>query len=143
MHTGSCLCGAVEYEIRGDIGPGFYCHCSRCRKAGGSAFASNAVVDAGDFVVVKGEDALKTYVADTGLHRAFCANCGSPIISRREGASQVRVRLGTLDTPIETGPQAHIYVASKAGWWDIRDDLPQYPDAPPRPANATATAKKP
>lgn len=85
MHTGSCLCGAVRYEIRGDIGPGFYCHCSRCRKAGGSAFASNAVVAADDFVVTAGADALKTFVADTGLHRSFCANCGSPIISRREG----------------------------------------------------------
>jgi hypothetical protein len=136
MHAGSCLCGAVEYEIHGGFGPGFYCHCARCRKAGGSAFASNVVVAIDDFVVVKGEGALKTYVADTGLHRSFCGNCGSPIISRREGVPQVRVRLGTLDTPLETGPQAHIYVASKVGWWEICEDLPQYPEGPPRPAAA-------
>ena len=93
MHTGSCLCGEVQYEIRGPIGPGFYCHCARCRKASGSAFASNAVVAADDFVLTAGGDALKTFVADTGLHRSFCGNCGSPIISRREGIQQVRVRL--------------------------------------------------
>ena len=134
MHAGSCLCGAVRYEIRGDIGPGFYCHCSRCRKAGGSAFASNAVVAADDFVVVQGEDALKTFAASSGLQRVFCCHCGSPIISRREGVPQVRVRLGTLDTPLGQGPQTHIYTDSKADWWEIRDELPRYPDAPPRPA---------
>jgi hypothetical protein len=133
MHTGTCLCGAIRYEIRGDIGPGFYCHCSRCRKAGGSAFASNAVVAADDFVVVEGEDALKTYTGSSGLHRVFCSRCGSPIISRREGVPQVRVRLGTLDSPLPRGPQAHIYADSKAEWWEIRDDLVRYPEAPPRP----------
>ena len=136
MHTGSCLCGTVRYEIHGDIGPGYYCHCARCRKASGTAFASNAVVAADDFVLTAGAGALKTYVADTGLHRTFCGHCGSPIISRREGVPQVRVRLGTLDTPLGAGqgPQAHIYVDSKADWWEIRDDLPQHPEAPPRPA---------
>lgn len=133
MHTGSCLCGAVKYEIRGDIGPGYYCHCSRCRKASGTVFASNAVVALDDFVVTSGSETLKTFVADTGLHRSFCGNCGSPIISRREGVAQVRVRLGTLDTLLEQGPQAHIYVGSKAEWWEIRDELPQHPAAPPRP----------
>ena len=133
MHTGSCLCGTVRYEIRGAIGPGFYCHCTRCRKASGSAFASNAVVALDDFVVTAGADALKTFVAETGLHRSFCGNCGSPIISRREGVAQVRVRLGTLDAPLGQGPQAHIYVDSKADWWEIHDQLPQYPEAPPRP----------
>lgn len=134
MHTGSCLCGAVHYEIRGDIGPGFYCHCARCRKASGSVFASNAVVALDDFVVTAGADALKTFVAETGLHRSFCGNCGSPIISRREGVPQVRVRLGTLDTPLGQGPQAHIYVDSKAGWCELPNDgLARYPEAPPKP----------
>lgn len=140
MHTGSCLCGIVKYEIRGEIGVGYYCHCSRCRKASGSAFASNAVVGADDFVVTGGAEALRTYTnAGTGLHRVFCSGCGSPIISRREGVPQVRVRLGSLDTPLGQGPQAHLYQAhlyvdSKADWWSIRDDLPRYPEAPPRPA---------
>lgn len=135
MHSGSCLCGTVRYEVRGQIGPGYYCHCSRCRKASGSAFASNAVVALEDFVVVEGGDALRTYTAPTGLHRVFCSRCGSPIISRREGVPQVRVRLGTLDTPLAAGPQAHIFTASKAEWWEIRDDLPQHSEAPPRPGS--------
>ena len=131
MHQGSCLCGVVRYEIRGELGPAFYCHCSRCRKASGTAFASNAVVEAEAFVLLAGEDALRTYVASTGLSRQFCGQCGSPILSSRPGLPLVRVRLGTLDSPLEHGPQAHIYTASKAGWFEILDDRVQYPERPP------------
>jgi hypothetical protein len=60
----------------------------------------------------------------------FCAHCGSPIISRRDSFPDVvRLRLGTLDTPV-TAPSAHIFVASKAAWWEIRDQLPQHPERP-------------
>ncbi|MBI3530426.1 MAG: GFA family protein [Betaproteobacteria bacterium] len=130
MHTGSCLCGAVKYEIRGELGPAFYCHCSRCRKASGSAFASNVVVSAKDFVIVQGEGSLRSFSSSEGMHRTFCSNCGSPIMSRRENFPQVRVRLGTLDTPLSEGPGAHIFVASKADWFEIHDALPQYSERP-------------
>lgn len=140
MLTGSCLCGNVQYQIRGELGPGFYCHCSRCRKAGGSAFASNAVVPAGNFAVVGGADSLKTFSTAEGVHRVFCGNCGSPIISRRDAMPDiVRVRMGTLDTPLPQGPGAHIYVDSKAPWHRIHDGLPQYAERPPV-AGATPVA---
>lgn len=130
MHAGSCLCGAVKYEIRGEFGPAYFCHCSRCRKASGSAFAANAVVDADDFVLVQGEASLGSYRSSEKLQRLFCTACGSPIASRRDDVAQVRVRLGTLDTPLSTGPGAHIFVASKAGWFEIHDALPQHPERP-------------
>jgi hypothetical protein len=38
MHTGSCLCSAIKYEINGELGFAYYCHCSRCRKESGPAF---------------------------------------------------------------------------------------------------------
>ena len=130
MHTGSCLCGAVKYEIRGEFGPAFYCHCSRCRKASGSAFASNVVIAAEDFVIVQGEESLGSFSSSEGMHRTFCSNCGSPIMSRRGNLPQVRVRLGTLDTPLPEGPGAHIFVASKADWFEIHDALPQHAERP-------------
>lgn len=131
MHSGSCLCGAVKYEVRGDFQSAVYCHCSRCRKAGGSAFAANAVAAARDFVVVQGQASLKTFSTPAGVHRAFCSNCGSPIISSRDSLPDVvRVRLGTLDTPIARGPGAHIFAGSKAEWFEIRDDLPQHAERP-------------
>lgn len=127
MHNGSCLCGAVKYEIRGEIGTAIYCHCSRCRKANGTTFATNAGVAASDFYIVEGKSALKAFESSPGVHRFFCSNCGSPIISRRDSMPNVvRLRLGTLDTPLPAAPTAHYFVASKAKWYEIHDDLPQF-----------------
>ncbi len=127
MHKGSCLCDTVKYEVRGDLGPAIYCHCSRCRKATATAFATNAGVPADDFVIIEGEQALKAFESSPGVHRFFCSNCGSPIFSRRDTMPDVvRLRLGTLDTPLTAPPVAHYFVGSKANWYEIRDDLPQH-----------------
>jgi hypothetical protein len=127
MHKGSCLCGTVKYEVRGKLGAAIYCHCSLCRKATATAFATNAPVAASDFVVIEGESAVKAFKSSPGVHRLFCSNCGSLIISRRDAMPDVvRLRLGTLDTPLPAPPTAHYFVASKAEWYEIHDDLPQF-----------------
>lgn len=132
MYKGSCLCGAIQYEVRGELGPAFYCHCKRCRKASGSAFGANAIVAAGDFVITAGADALKSFTATTGLKRSFCGQCGSPLTSFRDSQPDiVRVRMGTLDTPVASGPGGHIFVGSKATWDEIHDGLPQHLERPP------------
>ncbi|KQT04528.1 aldehyde-activating protein [Rhizobium sp. Leaf391] len=127
MYKGSCLCSTVKYEVRGELGTAIYCHCSRCRKATATAFATNASVAASDFVIIEGEAELKAFNSSPGVHRIFCSNCGSSIISRRDAMPDVvRLRLGTLDTPLPTQPTAHYFVASKAEWYEILDDLPQF-----------------
>lgn len=132
MHKGSCLCGTVHYEIHGEFGPGYFCHCGRCRKASGSAFGANAMIASRDFSVTAGEASFQFFKAETGLKRYFCGECGSPIMSVRDSAPEVmRIRLGTLDTPIAKPPIAHIFAASKAEWDVIHDDLPQYAERPP------------
>lgn len=131
MYHGSCLCGAIHYEIRGELGDLYFCHCARCRKANGSAFAANVALAANDFVVTQGEHALKAFTSN-GVHRYFCAECGSPLISRRDSHPDiVRLRIGTLDTPVNAAAKMHIYVDSKADWDLILDDLPQYAQLPP------------
>jgi len=131
MHTGSCLCGAVEYEIAGPLGPIVYCHCSRCRKANGSAFVAVSPVAAADFRVVKGQQSLRSYRSDAGIERVFCGTCGSPIIGKRDSMPEtVRVRIGSLDTPLDTKVSAHIFVGSKAEWDEILDDRPQHQERP-------------
>ncbi|MEP6941259.1 MAG: GFA family protein [Rudaea sp.] len=128
MHEGSCLCGAVRYSVNGDIGPQYWCHCSRCRKAHGSAFAAVAPVAAADFSVTSGFESLGDY-ASAGLHRMFCKHCGSPLFSRRDSVPDlIRVRIGSLDTQFADKPAMHIFVASKATWFDIHDDAPQFAD---------------
>jgi len=132
LHRGSCLCGTVRYEIRGELGPIVLCHCAQCRKAQGSAFAANAVVRAQDFSIVAGREALAAYESSPGKKRHFCARCGSPIISTRDSVPDVvRLRIGTLDSAVPNPPSAHIFTRSKAGWYEILDALPQHAELEP------------
>ena len=127
MYEGGCLCGSVRFEITGKIHNIVYCHCSQCRKAQGSAFATNGIVKVSEFRILSGEDALTGYESTPGQIKYFCNTCGSPILSRTESnADQVRVRLGTIESNIAELPSAHIFVTSKANWEDITGDLPQY-----------------
>lgn len=131
-HKGSCLCGAIRYEIDGELGPITFCHCKRCQKVNGSAFNAAALAPLEQFRIVSGEDQLKEYLSSPGVYRCFCGNCGSPLFSKRDSMpDSVRLRLGTLDTPLAGKPVAHIFVAEKAEWFDIHeDDIPQYEGAP-------------
>ncbi|MDJ0806791.1 MAG: GFA family protein [Gammaproteobacteria bacterium] len=127
MYQGGCLCGAVRFEIHGRISQIIHCHCSQCRKAQGSAFATNGFVQAGDFIITQGMDALTGYASSPEQTKFFCKVCGSPILSKNSRDSErVRVRLGSIESDIRERPQAHIFVTSKANWEEINGDLPQF-----------------
>lgn len=128
MHTGCCLCGAVEYEIIGELDTTYYCHCSRCRKTSGSAFTANAVVTREKFTVIGGAELLKSFVTSEGISRTFCSNCGSHLFVSQ--GDQMRLRLGTLDSPLYKPLRMHIFTSSKADWFEILDDLPRYEERP-------------
>lgn len=131
MIKGSCLCGTVSYELQGEISQILLCHCSRCRKATGSAFAAVALVRAEDLHIVAGAQAIKKFDSAPGVGRHFCQNCGSPLFSKREHAPELlRLRVGTLDTKLPTTPIAHVFVASKSEWFEICDSNPQYAERP-------------
>ena len=124
--TGRCLCGAVRFAIRGQLGPVIYCHCSQCRRASGSAFAANAPVRARYLEFESGRDVLREYESSPGKFRAFCSRCGSPIYSRlASDPESFRIRLGTLDGDPGRRPLSHFWVGSKAVWHEITDALPQ------------------
>lgn len=132
MYKGGCLCGAIRYEISGRIRNIVFCHCSRCRKAQGSAFATNGIVETADFKLIQGEGELQEYESEPGSRRYFCRICGSPIMSRRDNdPDRLRVRVGTVETAIEERPMAHIFATSKADWEQITDELPQYEEYEP------------
>jgi len=127
MSTGGCLCGAIRFEISAPIQHIVYCHCSQCRKAQGSAFATNGIVDASGFRLLSGADNLTGFESSPGQTKYFCKTCGSPILSRTVSKpDQVRVRLGTIDADIVERPEAHIFATSKANWETISGDLPQF-----------------
>ncbi len=123
---GRCLCGAVRYDIAPPPDAVWFCHCAQCRKAQGTAFAASVPVPRAHFTLVSGADVLRAYRATPAKARWFCSLCGSPIYSQVDGADVVRVRAGTLDAAVELVPQGHIFVADRAAWYTIRDDLAQY-----------------
>jgi hypothetical protein len=129
---GSCLCGAVAYELRAPTRM-FNCHCSRCRRGRSAAHTTNLFTKVDDFAFTRGEDLVAHYkVPEARLFTiAFCTRCGgkAPRVAPDRGI--VSVPAGTLDTDSGMRPQAHIYVASKAPWFEITDDVPQYAEMPP------------
>ena len=127
MYKGGCLCGKVRYEISGPIENIVYCHCSLCRKAQGSAFASNGNIDINHFHFISGEDQLTAYAASSEHKKYFCKHCGSPIMSTNTAyPDKIRVRIGSIESDIKEKPLAHIFVSSKASWEEINDDLPKF-----------------
>jgi hypothetical protein len=124
---GSCLCGKIRYEVSGPLGPVVYCHCSQCRKASGSSFATNASIAVDHFRITRGAGLLRDYESSQGVKRCFCAECGSAIIKRVESSpDSVRLRLGTLDGDPGVKPVAHIFVGSRAPWTALTDGLPRH-----------------
>ena len=129
MYTGSCLCGGVQFQIEGELAPIQICHCIQCRKAQGSAIVTNIPVQETHFTLVSGEDLLGAFESSPGKQRVFCKNCGSPVYSKTvKVPGVVRIRAGTLDGDLETQPQAHYWVSCKANWYEINDNLPQFPE---------------
>jgi hypothetical protein len=127
MYQGGCLCGAVRFEVHGEISSIIYCHCSQCRKAQGGAFGVNGFVASDSFKLTAGADVIRSFESSAGKFRCFCANCGSPIMSRRDSdPARLRIRLGSLDGEVSERPRAHIFYDSRANWCEMTDDLPKY-----------------
>jgi hypothetical protein len=123
--AGGCWCGAVRYRVADAFLYASNCHCSRCRAATGSAFKPFAGIKREKLELTEGQDALLV-VGDDDLNDTRCGACGSLLFSVvREGA-YAHVALGTLADAPGIRPTKHIFVGSKAPWFEITDDLPQF-----------------
>lgn len=126
MLSGKCLCGAVEYAVEDEFSYALNCHCSNCRRATGSAFKPFGGIERGKLRIIKGSQGVLVFGDAAADHDVHCKHCGSLLYSVvREGA-YVHVTLGTLVDAPTIRPTAHIFVGSKAPWFAITDQLPQY-----------------
>ncbi len=142
--TAECLCSGIRIQISGKLGALVYCHCSRCRKASGAAFGANADVRRKYWNLLSGKDLLREFESSPGVFRAFCSGCGSPIYSRRETAPDTfRLRLGLLNDDPDRRSLAHFWMGSKAPWFEIADDLPQFTHGPDEHEHEFAASIKP
>src|SRR5215204_2499305 len=123
--TGECFCRAVRYEVTDQFAYALNCHCSNCRRTTGAAFKPFAGIARDKFSVTSGGDDLMIH-GDEAAHDAHCSRCGSLLYSLVRDAAFVHVAMGTLTGDPSIRPAAHIFVGSKAPWFEITDGLPQY-----------------
>jgi hypothetical protein len=128
--VGSCLCGAIKWEVEARPRFAINCHCSMCRKHHGAAFATFGAV-ARPKLHITGEP--KRYRSSPDATRSFCGECGSSLFFEYDAAPKtVWVALGSADCDPNCRPEAHIFVANKAPWVELNDDLPQHAEQAPR-----------
>jgi hypothetical protein len=123
--AGKCLCGAVHYSVADEFVYALNCHCGNCRRATGSAFKPFAGIQRNKLGITKGEHNLMIYGEETA-NDTRCRLCGSFLYSAVRGGTFVHVVMGTLIDEPTIRPTSHIFVGSKAPWFTITDDLPQY-----------------
>jgi len=121
-HPGSCLCGAITFDVKGDMRPVVACHCGQCRKTSGHFWAATQVDDAQ--LHLKSDDTLRWYRSSGTAKRAFCTACGSSLFWKMDGEDKVSIGAGSLETTgLETAK--HIYTSDKGDYYEIADGLPQ------------------
>ena len=123
MHQGSCLCGAVRFEVDGALPPPDACHCTICRKVSGHFFASTDVPRSR--VTIDGGDKLTWYQSSEKVRRGFCSTCGSQLFFDPLHKDWIGIAMGAFDRPTDTKLAIHIFVADKGDYYDIADGLPQ------------------
>jgi hypothetical protein len=124
MLTGRCECGAVEYQVADEFLYAMNCHCSNCRAATGSAFKAMAGIERSKLQVTRGADKLLIWGEEDANHTR-CGVCGGLLYSVVRDGEYVHVALGSLRDAPAIRPSEHIFVGSKAPWFEITDDLPQ------------------
>lgn len=127
--VGRCGCGRVQYTVADEFLYALNCHCSRCRAATGSAFKAFAGIEREKLSVTDGRERLLVFGEDE-LNDTRCATCGSLLFSVVRGGTYVHVALGSLVDAPAVQPSKHIFVGSKAPWFEITDELPQFDEYP-------------
>ncbi|MDE2305060.1 MAG: GFA family protein [Gammaproteobacteria bacterium] len=132
--SGSCLCGAVKFEMTGEARRFYHCHCMRCRKATGTGHASNLFLQPGSLRWISGEEHLRSFKVPEAQRftNQFCSICGARVARQPAGSDIVIAPAGSLDDEIPLQPQARIFAASRSNWSCAGDDLPTYPEYAPQ-----------
>ncbi|MFD0986793.1 GFA family protein [Methyloligella solikamskensis] len=129
--AGSCLCGAVRFQISGAFESFFLCHCKRCRKDTGSAYAANLFSSTATVNWISGRDCIQTYrVPETRHEKSFCIKCGSALPNVQSNGDLLVAPAGSIDSAIDIRPSAHICFASRAEWDGRVDDIPKVDGLP-------------
>ena len=128
---GSCLCGAIAYEVDRPLTAMRVCHCSRCRRRSGSNWFVGLTCPADALRFLRGEDAIVTWhMPGTRYYTvSFCGVCGAAAPARLSRATFLSA--GCMDDDPGTRALCHIHYESRAPWVDVRDGLPRFEESAP------------
>ena len=133
--SGGCLCGAVRYEVNGDLVRVAQCHCDDCRRATGSAFATNVFVKEEDLKVLQGETNTFQHSADSGstMTKEFCGKCGSQLFGYGSSAAGVKnIKIGSIDDVGDIKPQIEVFTSKSLPYTPPLDFTEKFQKGRPR-----------
>ena len=131
-YNGSCLCGQVRFQITPPLKTFQYCHCSRCRKASGSAHVSNIFVPVEGFEWLEGAEHARRWEMPEAQYfcTSFCTRCGSNLPWVTRNGKMVVVPAGALNDDPEIRPTRSVFFGSRAPWYVHAAELPQFETFP-------------
>lgn len=130
---GSCLCGAVVFEVSEPFRVIHNCFCTRCRQARAAAFTTNGFTSHSGVRFLKGVERLSSYKLPGARYftQVFCDTCGSGLPRLDPERNLAVIPLGALDDDPGCRASDNIFVRYRAGWYDLTDTLPTYEEGPP------------
>jgi hypothetical protein len=123
MHTGSCNCGAIRFEVQGELHKPDACHCQTCRRQSSHYFVSTDLQRTA--LTIHGSEKITWYRSSEKVQRGFCSICGCALFWDVTGRDKIAVGMGAFDSPTRTQLSLHIFVAEKGDYYEITDGLPQ------------------
>jgi len=78
-------------------------------------------------IVITRDDGLAWYTTSDVARRGFCRECGAGLFWEPFELDSTGIIAGTLDDPSGLKTLGHIFVAERSDFYDITDDLPQFP----------------
>lgn len=128
MHKGSCVCGKVSFEVKGDLPGPDACHCTQCRQHSGHYYVSTDVPRSS--VTIHGTENITWYQRGEKARRGFCSTCGSPLFWDPLQRDWIGISMGAFHGPTNTRIRVHIFTAEKGDYYQISDDAPQFERIP-------------
>ena len=133
MHTGSCLCAGVEFELYGPLRPVLVCHCIQCRKTSGHYWASNSVPK--HKLVLTNQTTLSWYASSKSARRGFCHRCGASLLWQWHNSDTISVAAGSLDGATGCQIEQHIFTGTQGDYYSLPDNEPVRPQEHDRDAD--------
>jgi hypothetical protein len=133
IETGGCLCGNIKYKFnREDVVSAGHCHCKDCQKITGSGKATIVFIPTKSLEINNNYKVYSVIGHDgTNVHRGFCPNCGSPVISYVTEQPDLRfIKAGSLDNSSWINIESSFWSISANKWDPVNENIPCFEQNP-------------